>query len=363
MRVRGEERLPIASKLPCSGRGLVYARGFASFAQAGEFDVVLGMDWLTKYYATIDCKSRTVTFREPGQTEIVFRGCRSSLFVMTISSSRARQLISRDGIAYLTSVVLRGIDDTPRIEDIPVVWEFQDVLPAELLRMPPDREIEFVVDLVPGTTPISKGPYRIAPAELKELRAQLQDFEVGERLALGPDVLQETEDKVRSARERLLTAQSRQRGYADRRRRDLEFQVGDHVFLKVSPTRGIRRFRIREKLSPRFIGPYEILERVGSVAYCLALPPNLSDVHNVFYVSVLWKYIFDPAHVLDATPLELREDLSFEEQPVRILACEVRKLRNRDIPYVKVLWRNHGERKTTWELESALQERYPISFR
>nr|CAD1844154.1 unnamed protein product [Ananas comosus var. bracteatus] len=98
----------------------------------GEFNVVLGMDWLTKYYATIDCKNQTVTFREPGQTEVVFRGCRSSLFAMTISSSQARQLISRGCIAYLASVVLRGEDDTPRIEDIPVVREFCDVFSAEL---------------------------------------------------------------------------------------------------------------------------------------------------------------------------------------------------------------------------------------
>nr|CAD1835607.1 unnamed protein product [Ananas comosus var. bracteatus] len=98
----------------------------------GDFDVVLGMDCLTKYYATIDCKNRPVTFREPGHTEVVFRGCRSSLFAMSISSSRARQLISRGCVAYLASVVLRGEDDTHRIEDIPVVREFQDVFPAEL---------------------------------------------------------------------------------------------------------------------------------------------------------------------------------------------------------------------------------------
>nr|CAD1834512.1 unnamed protein product [Ananas comosus var. bracteatus] len=104
------------------------------------------------------------------------------------------------------------------------------------------------------------------------------------------------------------------------------------------------------------------LGRTGEVAYRLALPPNLSGVHNVFHVSVLRKYVFDPTHVLDATPVELRDDLSFEEQPVRILAREVRKLRNRDIPYVKVLWSNHGEREATWELESALRERYPHLF-
>ena len=206
---------------------------------------------------------------------------------------------------------------------------------------------------------------KMAPFEAlygRKCRSPLHWSEVGERLALGPDVLQEAEDKVRIARERLLTAQSRQRSYADRRRRDLEFQVGDHVFLKVSPTRGIKRFGIRGKLSPRFIGPYEILERVGPVAYRLALPPNLSGVHNVFHVSVLRRYIHDPAHVLDAVPVELREDLSFEEQPVKILAREVKKLRNRDIPYVKVLWSNHGELEATWELESALQERYPHLF-
>ena len=104
------------------------------------------------------------------------------------------------------------------------------------------------------------------------------------------------------------------------------------------------------------------MERVGPVAYRLALPPNLSGVHNVFHVSVLRKYVHDPAHVLDVTPLELREDLSFEEQPVKILAREVKKLRNRELPYVKVLWSNHEEREATWELESALRERYPHLF-
>nr|CAD1840742.1 unnamed protein product [Ananas comosus var. bracteatus] len=140
----------------------------------------------------------------------------------------------------------------------------------------------------------------------RKCRSSLHWSEVGEILALGPNVLQEAKDKVRIAQERLLTAQSRQRSYADRRRRDLEFLVGDHIFLKVSPTRGIRIFEIRDKLSPRFIGPYEILERIGPVVYRLALPPNLSGVHNVFHISVLRKYIFDPAHVLDVLPLELR---------------------------------------------------------
>nr|CAD1823352.1 unnamed protein product [Ananas comosus var. bracteatus] len=95
--------------------------------------------------------------------------------------------------------------------------------------------------------------------------------DVGERRLIGPDLVEDAEAKIRIARERLLTAQSRQRSYADQRRRDLEFQVGEHVLLKVSPSRGIKRFGLRNKLSPRFVGPFEILERIGPVAYRLAL--------------------------------------------------------------------------------------------
>ena len=94
-------------------------------------------------------------------------------------------------------------------------------------------------------------------------------------------------------------AQSRQKSYADVRRRPLEFEVGDHVFLKVMPKRGVVRFGKRGKLSPRFIGPFEILKRIGVVAYRLALPPNMSSVHEVFHVSMLWKYTPDPSHVVD----------------------------------------------------------------
>ena len=97
-------------------------------------------------------------------------------------------------------------------------------------------------------------------------------------------------------RQRLLTAQSRQRSYADRRRRPLEFEVGDHVLLKVMPKRGVVKFGKPGKLSSRFIGSFEILERVGTVAYQLALPPSMSGVHEVFHVSMVWRYTPDPAH-------------------------------------------------------------------
>ena len=110
--------------------------------------------------------------------------------------------------------------------------------------------------------------------------------EVGERKLLGPEYVQMTTDKIQLIRERLKTAQSRQKSCADIRRKDLEFEVGDKVFLKLSPWKGIVRFEKRGKLSPRFIGPYEIMERTGPIAYRLALPPKLSKIHDVFHVSM-----------------------------------------------------------------------------
>ena len=133
----------------------------------------------------------------------------------------------------------------------------------------------------------------------RKCRSPLCWDEVGESRLVGPEIIQITTEKIRLIRERIQTAQSRQKSYADRRRRDLEFAVGDHVFLKVSPWKGITRFGHKGKLSPRYIGPFEILERVGLVAYRIALPPALSKIHNVFHVSSLRKYIPDPSHILD----------------------------------------------------------------
>ncbi|KAL5577107.1 hypothetical protein UlMin_018806 [Ulmus minor] len=102
----------------------------------------------------------------------------------------------------------------------------------------------------------------------------------------------------------MQAAQSRQKSYANTRRRPLEFEIGENVFLKIAPMKGVMRFGKKGKLSPRFIGPYEILERVGKVAYRLALPPDLSKVHNVFHVSMLKKYISDPTHILQSEPIK-----------------------------------------------------------
>ncbi|KAL0537055.1 hypothetical protein IC582_026023 [Cucumis melo] len=186
--------------------------------------------------------------------------------------------------------------------------------------------------------------------------------EVGEQRLMGPELVQSTNEAIQKIRSRMHTAQSRQKSYADVRRKDLEFEIGDKVFLKVAPMRGVVRFERRGKLSPRFVGPFEILERIGPVAYRLALPPSLSTVHDVFHVSMLRKYVPDPSHVVDYEPLEIDENLSYVEQPVEVLAREVKTLRNRQIPLVKVLWRNHRVEEATWEREDDMRSRYPELF-
>ena len=152
---------------------------------------------------------------------------------------------------------------------------------------------------------------------------------MGESSITGPDLIRDTFEKVNLIQKRLLTAQSRQKSYADRRCRPLEFKVSDHVFLKVMPKRGVVKFGKRGKLAPRYIGPFEIPERVGTVSYRLALPPSLSSVHEVFHVSVLQKYTLDPAHVVDREEITVYNDGTFEEGRVRILDSRDQVLRRK----------------------------------
>ena len=143
---------------------------------------------------------------------------------------------------------------------------------------------------------------QMAPYEAlygRPCRSSICLTKVGESSITGLDLIRDTSDKVGMIRKRLLTAQSRQKRYADVRRRPLEFKAGDHVFLKVMPKRGVIRFGKRGKLSPRYIRTFEVLERVGTVAHRLALPPSLSSVHEVFHISMLWKYTLDPTHIVD----------------------------------------------------------------
>ena len=196
----------------------------------------------------------------------------------------------------------------------------------------------------------------------RKCRTPLCWTELSERKVIGPDLIREIEEKVKIIREKLKVATDRQKSYADMKRKDIRYEIGEKVFLKVSPWKKVMRFGKKGKLSPRFIGPYEVIEKVGPVAYRLALPPDLEKIHNVFHVSMLRRYRSDPTHIVSSETTELRPDLTYEEEPLEILAHEVKELRNKKIPLVKVLWRNHKTEEATWEKEETMRQQYPQLF-
>ncbi|KAL4295400.1 hypothetical protein GQ457_12G029270 [Hibiscus cannabinus] len=206
---------------------------------------------------------------------------------------------------------------------------------------------------------------QMAPFEVlygRRCRTPLYWSELGENKVLGPQMIQDTEKQVRIIHDRLKQAFDHQKAYAYAKRRDIRHEVGDRVFLKVSPLKKVLRFRKKGKLSPRYIGSFEVLEKVGAVAYRLALPPEFDKIHNVFQVSMLKKYRSDPSHVLEPEEVELNPDLSYEEKPVMILDSEVKRLRNKNVSLFKVLWRNHNVEEATWEPEEIMKEQYPYLF-
>ena len=166
-------------------------------------------------------------------------------------------------------------------------------------------------------------------------------------------------ETTRRIREHIKVAQSRQKSYADKRRRPLKFQVGDKFFPKVSPTKAIKRFKVRGKLSPRYIGPYEIIKKLNSIAYCLDLLVELEHVHNVFHISQLRKYTADPNNTIVSEPIEITTDLVHEEQPIQILDRSIKQSRNKQITLVKVLWSYHTSQEATWETEEEMKAKYP----
>ena len=126
--------------------------------------------------------------------------------------------------------------------------------------------------------------------------------------------------------------------------------------------KGVMRFGKKGKLSPRYVGPFEILERVGAVAYRLALPPEFPNVHPVFHVSMLRKYLPDPSHVIQPQVVQLSEDLTYEEKPLAIVDRQIKKLRSKELASVKVIWQNHSGEEATWESEEAMRAKYPQLF-
>ncbi|GJW14686.1 hypothetical protein Tco_0018819 [Tanacetum coccineum] len=186
--------------------------------------------------------------------------------------------------------------------------------------------------------------------------------EVGEAQILGPELIQETTEKIIQIKQRMQAARDRQKSYADLKRKPMEFQIGDKVMLKVSPWKGVVRFGKRGKLNPRYVGPFKVIERVGEVAYKLELPEELSRVHNTFHVSNLKKCHADEPLAVPLDGLHLDDKLHFVEEPVEIVDREVKRLKRSRIPLVKVRWNSKRGPEYTWEREDQFKKKYPHLF-
>ncbi|XP_073137245.1 uncharacterized protein [Henckelia pumila] len=575
-----------------------------------EFDMTLGMDWMTKNVVVIDFQQRSMMVRPEREEPFWFKATRSSRRTQIISFMQAKQLVHDGCEAFLNIISLTEMPAHPGILDVDVVRDFGDVFPGDVAGIPPDREVEFSIELVPNNVPISKAPYRLAPTKMNQLKEQIQELldkgfirpsfspwgapvlfvkkkDGSLRLCIDyrglngvmfvivfiDDILIYSKDReehsqqlktvlevlvvkewsvprnaseIRSflgfvgyyrkfikgfssivvpltaltkknakfiwkpecqesfdvLKEALTTApvlampsgegdfvvytdaskfglgvvlmqQDMVIAYASRQFKEHEKKYPTHDFeleavdeiqifglefyaegraprlsaltvqtmlfdcIRVaqavdeqlskwrqradkrgsdlySVVNGIVRFRGRiwvpasyyhgrgtyitvlypprqyedvlglsavvlvaehearyrpicvrvsdmpagsgsgmgrYKLAPRFIGPFEILDRVGALAYRVALPPNLDGVHNVFHVSMLRKYVSNPSHVLSMEHLQLSLHMTYEERPIRILDRQERRLWNKSIPMIKVRWQNHSDEEATWEAE------------
>ncbi|GJW88778.1 putative reverse transcriptase domain-containing protein [Tanacetum coccineum] len=196
----------------------------------------------------------------------------------------------------------------------------------------------------------------------RKCRSPIYWAKVGDSQLTGPEIIHETTKRIVQIKSHIQAARDRQKSYADVRRKPLEFQVGDKVMLKVSPWKGVIRFGKRGKLNPRYIGPFKIIAKVGTVAYRLELPEKLSRVHSTFHVSKLKKCMADEPLAIPLDEIQVDDKLNFIEEPVEIMDREVKRLKQSRIPIVKVRWNSRRGPEFTWEREDQMQKKYPHLF-
>ncbi|GKB56027.1 putative reverse transcriptase domain-containing protein [Tanacetum coccineum] len=198
------------------------------------------------------------------------------------------------------------------------------------------------------------------------LRACVLDFGKGWDKHLpqltGLEIIHETTEKIIQIKSRIQAARDRQKSYADVRQKPLEFQIGDKVMLKVSPWKGVIRFGKRGKMNPRYIGPFKIIAKVGTIAYRLELPEQLSRVHSTFHVLNLKKCMVDEPLAISLDEIRIDDKLYFIEEPVEIMDREVKRLKQSRILIVKVCWNSRIGPEFTWEHEDQMQKKYPYLF-
>jgi hypothetical protein len=180
----------------------------------------------------------------------------------------------------------------------------------------------------------------------------------GERVIFGPDIVTEAEEKVRHIRANIVTAQSHQKSYTDKRCRPLEFKVGHHIYLRVSPMKGLHRFGIKGKLAPRYIGSYTIIDKYGPTSYQVELPSKLLGVHNVSHVSQLKRCLKPLTDVVKNT-IPLEPDLTYTTPPIKIHDQQDWVMHNKTTQFYKIQWNNHSEDEATWKHEGFVRSNYP----
>nr|GEW43610.1 putative reverse transcriptase domain-containing protein [Tanacetum cinerariifolium] len=328
------------------------------------------------------------------KTNTVLRGCALGLLghpfyidLMPVELGSFDVIISMDLLEKHHVKETEDKSEEKRLKDVPTVQDFSEVFPEDLTGLPPTRQVEFQIDLVPGDAPMARTAYRLAPVREEDIpkaafrtryghyefqvmmfgltnaHALFMDLmnwaEVGDAQLTGPEIVHEMTEKIIQIKKRIRAAQDRQKSYADRRRKQLEFEVGDKVMLKVSPWKRVICFGKRGKLNPRYIGTFKILAKVGTLAYRLKLPEQLSRVHSSFHVSNLKKCFVDESLTISLDEIQIDDKLNFIEEPVEIMDREVKWLKQSSIPIVKVRWNSRQGLEFTWEHEDQMKKNQP----
>jgi hypothetical protein len=203
---------------------------------------------------------------------------------------------------------------------------------------------------------------KMAPFEVLyrcQCRTPLNWIEPGEKDIFGPNIVDEAEATVHRIQDNLRAAKSRQESYANKRHRPLEFAVGDHVYVNILPMKGVKMLGVKEKLAPCYIRPFPIVEKCGTVAYKLQLPPSLAGFHDIFHVSQLKKCLKAPMDVVLPEVTTLKADSTYPEHPIKILDQKNHITRRKTIKFFKIQWSKHSEPEATWESEDFLCSHHP----
>ncbi|XP_071699425.1 uncharacterized protein [Rutidosis leptorrhynchoides] len=374
-----------------------------------SFDVVLGMDWLIRHKASIECDKKIIYFPLADGTRAVAQGERGGFNCPLISMMKVKKSLAKGCDSFL-AYVIDAKKEKKSVSDIPIVSEFPEVFRDELPGLPPVREVEYKIELLPGSTPVVKALYRLAPSEIRDMMSQIQELldqyggswdshlpliefaynnsyhssigkppyemlygrrcrtptcwlKAGEKHFVGPEIVQQTADKVAIAREKLKDARDRQKIYAEPRRQPLTFSVGERVYLKVSPWKGVIRFGKRGKLAPRYLGPFNIRQMLNDQTVVLDLPAELAGIHDTFNICYLRKCkVDDESQILALQDLKVDMNKKLVEEPVKIVDRKVTKLRKKQIPIVLVEWKHTLGSNLTWETEELMKARYPPLF-